>query len=80
VDQVGERLQPPQALPVRGDRALEVEELQVAQPAVDGAQVVERRAAAEIVALDQQHALPARSALQREQDPVDPAADHHRIK
>jgi hypothetical protein len=42
-------------------RAAEVERLEVAQPAVNRAQVVERRAAAEVVALDQRD----RQAAQR---------------
>ena len=61
-------------------RAREVERLQVAQPAVDRAQVVERGAAAEVVALDERDRQAALRRVVGDRQAVDAAADDEHVE
>ena len=61
-------------------RAPDVERLQVSQPAVNRAQVIERRAAPEVVAFDERHAEAALRRVLRDREPVDPAADDEHVE
>ena len=54
--------------------------LQIAQPAVNRAQMIERRAAAEVVALDQRHRQAALRRVVRDRQAVDPAADDEHVE
>ena len=72
------RQRPP--LPDRLAGARKIELLQIAQAAVDGAQMVERGAAAEIVALDQRHRETALRRIVGDRQPADPAADDEHVE
>ncbi len=61
-------------------RASDVQVLQVAEPAVNGAQVVEGAAAAEIVALDERHRSAALRRVVRDRQAVDAAADDEHVE
>jgi hypothetical protein len=61
-------------------RAADVQRLQVAQPAVNRAQMVERRAAAEVVLLDQGDRQPALRRVVGDRQPVNAAADHEHVE
>ena len=66
------------ALEDRLARAGDVERLEIAQPAVDRPQVVERAAASEVGALDQRDRQPPCGSVGRDRQPVNAAAhDEH---
>ena len=68
------------ALAHRFPRAAHIECLQVPQPAVDRAEMVERRAAAEIVALDERDREPALRRVVRDRQPINAAADDQHVE
>jgi hypothetical protein len=58
----------------------QIDGLQVAQAAVQGPQMVERRSAAEVGALDQRHRQAPLRRVAGDRQPVDAAADDEQIK
>ena len=58
----------------------QIKALQIAQAAVDGPQMIERGAAAEIVALDERHRQTALRCIVRNRQPVNPAADDQHVE
>jgi hypothetical protein len=72
-------LQEPAPLGDRLAKPAQVHALQIAQPAVNDAQVGPAGATAEIVALEQKGAVAPPRRLERERDAMDPAADHDQI-
>src|SRR5262245_28709085 len=61
-------------------RAREVERLQIAQPAVDGAEVVERSAAAEVVPLDERDRETPLGGVVGDRQAADTAADDENVE
>src|ERR1051326_6301418 len=68
------------ALAHRFARAAQIERLQVAQPAVDRTEVVERSAAAEILALDEGDRESALRRVVRDREAVNAAADDQDVE
>src|SRR5262249_55123301 len=64
----------------RFPRAPEVERLQIPQAAVDRTEMIERRAAAEVVALDQRDRQPAVRRVVRDRQAVHTAADDEHVE
>ena len=61
-------------------RARQVERLQIAQPAVNRAEMIERRPAAEIGAIDERHREPALGGVVGDGEAVDAAADDEDVE
>ena len=72
------RQRPP--LAHRFARPAKVERLQVAEPTVNGAEVIERGAAAEIVLLDERHRQTPLRGVIRNRQAVNAATDHEHIE
>ena len=68
------------ALPHRFPRAPDVERLQIPETAVDRPEMIEGRAGAKIVLLDERHRQPALRRVVRDRQPVDAAADDEDVE
>ncbi len=60
--------------------AAKIGRLQVAQPAVDGLEMIERRGGAEIAAIDQRDRQPALRGVVGDRQAVDAAAHHEHVE
>ena len=61
-------------------RAPDIQRLQIAQPPVNRAQMVERRAAAEVVPLDERDRQTSLRRVKRDRQPIDAAADDEHVE